>query len=422
MNWFISLITILDLALKVAHASQCKIPVNDLSSCFYSEFSSFADLRINCNDFANKSINSIYIIPNKKIVLDDSFQLPYCASAFIQTIFLHNLRGILLDQSLFDGLNFKFLEIEYSDCVLLPNGNKKKPRNELNQYEFAEHTRFFKNMSPLLFTDSNFKNLLFKGLVDSKLLDNFFTFERSNAINFKQINSVVSTLTLNVFKVTISGRIINEQVFENTKKIFISGYIFSIEPSTFKDLKSLKNLYIAVYSLALFYNSGTKWMESLNSKVKVNYSKPWLINPNDQFVVTLSQSRSNLINQYSYDDEDFCLFNSIPFDNFVILEPKLRIISFENCTCTIQWLLQYQEFFNVSKILTCKLNSTRCDFKLMRKKCSAHSTDQVLVSANQSIVEVIYDISDEYWFYKKFDSIFSLFMFPIVCLLGILLN
>jgi hypothetical protein len=163
-----------------------------------------------------------------------------------------------------------------------------------------------------------------------------------------------------------SREVLHPQVFSSTETIEIEGSIGKVELDVFGDLTSLKALIMMVYNLRGFiHTNGLEWMEYLNYYQESFYPKLRLLENStlsrdstsklDQnkvivsvLSVTYTTSNSLLsssyfpLANYSFPDEDFCLFASYPRNKMVFIVFRDNL---QSNSCTQAWFYKEAVFY-----------------------------------------------------------------------------
>jgi hypothetical protein len=284
---------------------------------------------------------------------------------------------------------------------------------------FKHDIRYFSGLRPTIFTNSSIDYISLYGLSNSTIKRNYFTFENESY----NLNSKINRIRLNLFKVKLSGDILNENVFEQTNTIFIEQQIAGIETDTFKPLKRLKRLELMMVSFYNFFHQGTSWMRNLNSDVQIDLNtlknSKNLTEFGEPFKLVFAQSWFAF--PYNFPDEDFCLFNNFPHEHYVI--PLSTICS---DTCTFQWMIKYKYLYEPFEEI-CSFTKV-CDFDLLNSLCINNFKSNTYQSSWNELDDGLNNKIDLYYFYDKnykikaYNFILSTVLFPTICFLGIVLN
>jgi hypothetical protein len=404
VNIFLALafFTYLSDALKIV----CEKNYSKFNNCIADGFNEIdKHLEIYCDP--NMDIYSLVILPNRRLTLEsDSHIILHDCS--IGQIVLNNFRTLSVETSISVEYDFVQLYIYNSDFVFesferanfTPNLFKL---NGIRSVSFRNDIRYPKQeTSPHIFKNSLLTFLEFFELTNSSSKRNYFEFKDESDIT--SLNSNISELQLFVYKLTLSNKVLNEDVFEKLEKLMIFNQLYYIEPDTFKPFKNLKQIYCEFYSLKAFFHRGARWLEGLNYR---NENKNA---PNKITVAFVEDVISTSKNAYSFPDYDFCLFKYFPRHRQVVL-------FFNDCvrSCTFLWLIQNSDSFSLC------VNSTRlnCNFTELLENCQSIEEYRVDSAINY---ENDYYLKDFYFLEKKLDFVLWVIVFPIVCLLGSGLN
>jgi hypothetical protein len=377
-----------------------------LDYCLIENFDRISDIKIACED---NSYSSLVLAPNNKIEFNEKLIIANCA---FDTIYLNNFKSFTIENEPFD---IKFYSVKFSNSdVLFSFKHDDFVQNFFNMGFKIVHfnrVRYFSNTPRLTFKDSNFSSLTLDHMIDTKLMKNYLSFERKS--NVSALNSFIDELELCLFKLNLDNNILDEYVFKNIKKLRIIYQPKDIQVGVLKPFVHLKELELLLFSLkSFFHSSGTKWLIGLNSLVNVNYSENLTTIDKSNQVVTLFQNYFSRQDEYTFPNEDFCLFIDFPHMNFV-----LPVI--EKCfnTCTFQWLVQYHSFLMLDYYKKCELeNLNICNYSLMTEACLSKN-----VSYNESQLD-FYFLNDQNYKNKSYDLILSVYLIPAFSILGIFTN
>lgn len=270
-----------------------------------------------------------------------------------------------------------FIEIYYSDFFFFNSKNSpvrscldlgNQSVQTIFQIVHAESVRYFflrsrfgsKEQCPLLFANSTVTKLyIFDSFVNSFLKSNILRF--STSINTSSINSNIRHLLVLKFdKIDIDERFLEKRVFEKLTICVLIGEISSIQQGLFKSFSYLRKVTLhALFYPKLVRRKGARWLNDLNSNVRVNFSdrielETTNILERKFFIFELSTISPWRGIFYSFDsvrmpalfpDEDFCLYVDYPFEQAVFFFYD-RAPTTPLRPCTYVWLIQYAQIYN----------------------------------------------------------------------------
>jgi hypothetical protein len=391
------------------------------TDCLLNTFNSPSDFEIKC--YGNKTLSSLILFPARQIWFDQLFK----TTCRLKSLKMSNFGGFQINAALLDYKNTKIDYYIYnSHFKLNPNGEQAFFQLNLTSSNIflSSDIRYYLNTPSLAFKNSSIKFLSFSGLINSSLVVNYFTFTNEQT-NLTDLNSQIFNMELNVFKLTLNERTLDINVFKCMKWLIINDYVEEIADRTFENFLELEKLQFSIYSIKKLINKGIKWMKHLNANVKVNRSN--ISKPENRKQVIVSFSNSNFyqiktisnLKGYSYPNEDFCIFAGFPHENNVFLLPDLCYN-----TCTFYWLTQYSKLFNLSFYFLCERPSenviNECNFSQRLSRCKILSSNKI--SSQDNLDYDFYYLFDENYQLKYFDYLFSVVLFPVVCLFGVFLN
>ena len=118
-------------------------------------------------------------------------------------------------------------------------------------------------------------------------------------------------------------------VFKDVKTLQFLGHLREIDDDLFDKFKSLRSIQLELFNFKSFIGQSNKWMKSLKQNSSVNGSMV------DRYI-TLQLSDRN--QDFTYKDEDICLFKYLPvqFNVYPVLKSKESLL----CSCTLIWLMK----------------------------------------------------------------------------------
>ncbi len=319
-------------------------------------FNRFDQLKFNCTE--KTQISLLLIHPNKKLILDKSFDLTgnkiqLKEKSIYFGIRFSNLRGIDLDTSnfhdnnfltaqeyhnvllSFEGINFDFYlnETIVSEKLCtrdsLPGKLFMSLLNTMNgAIDLSTETKFASKICPFVFKNFFVHSINIKELSSSFIDMNLLSFQNISAYD---LNSRIIWLKLGMYNCDLNENILNRFVFENTIFLNLNGPINSIQGDLFKSLKLLRHLNLRSQNIKRIFVHNNKWLNYLNLG-------PDNTKLNEYFVLTVFQALPNSA-FYEYPNEDFCYFKTFPHQRSVL--PTLKPMTKSKCTCLELFLIQY---------------------------------------------------------------------------------
>jgi len=424
MKCFFSLAVLL-IIFKDSKSSNTKIcKYEDVTrSCLIDNFDSFTNMIISCSGVP--LVHRMILMPSKRLIFDFGFQFNECS---LYSLNLNNFGGILIDFELVADVHFSKTSIYNSDFIFIFNSTKKRPskqsffnKNFSEEITFFTDVRYYLNTPKLAFQNASVSQLTFIDLSNSSIKVNYFTFERDS--DNISLNSQISDLTLNLFKVRLCKEIIDKDVFERIKHLYLYNYLLDIETETFGTFKHLESIQFSLYTLKKFFHQGIEWMKSLN---QARFNLTTEFDSSTELYLKFEQIGFDdsliQIEDYFFPNEDICLFESFPH------EQKVFPI-FYNCkaSCTYIWITQFYSNFPKMKddiyFKRCSafFKTYLCDFKALFDTC--HINDSLKRPIAEIDKEVDYYLfTDKLYKLKKYDFILSIIILPIVCIIGMFFN
>ena len=217
------------------------------------------------------------------------------------------------------------------------------------------HSEFKTTLCPLLFKNSDIKNVYFIGLVDSYYKRNILTIENRT---FDDLNSTILNLCImKAEKINIDSNLLNPSVFQHLIYIYLSGSFNNIDGNSLNLLKELNEICIAKKNFRdIIHKNGIKWIRDLNAHLDVNLSNFEELKKDyhqrREIQIGVFNSKTEIRSSKLFPDEDFCLYKEFPFNQLVILmeyayDHKIFALldSNRHYTCSYLWLTQYFDRF-----------------------------------------------------------------------------
>jgi hypothetical protein len=381
----------------------CEKIFSRYNDCITDGFDSF-DKNVDIYCDAGSVFYNLIIFPNRRLALESGTQL-ILNDCSIGQLVLSNFGCFSVETSILVEYYYIELHIYNSDFVFDSFEKENFTQNffNLNKFQlisFRNDIRYPKQeTSNLVFKNSFIDYLYFFELSNSSAKRNYFAFKKEQ--NKSDFNSKINLLELHAYKITLSSKILDEDIFKELKKLFIFNQLEYIEPDTFRPFENLTNIYFDFYSLKTFFHRGVRWMQNLKPKNTTNTLSVYFT----QNTIPISSTN------YYYPDEDFCLFKYFPYQRPVGIFPDICVNS-----CTFLWLTQNRQ---PSTVCT---NLTRLDCNFTQLLANCESVDDYRIdNANYNYAKYEY-LSDKYYMEKKLNFFLSILVFPIVCILGCALN
>jgi hypothetical protein len=370
----------------------------------------------------NETYSSLTYFSPSRQVLDSNLHL-YNSNCSVYAFIFSNFRAIDLTTKLSSALLEYDIYVYYSEFKFIQNDeyahefNQSFFRTINNSINFGTGVNFNYNVTKNIFRNAEINLLYFQGLKDSKVSKNQFRFKENYIIH--NLNSSIFNLVLHVFKISFDQYLLACDVFKKIHTLEIKYVLEKVEENAFENLKDLKFIAFRLLSLRNLYERSLKWMRRINQDIRISLEN-FTSNGYDPAYILIEQISMNpvfslILNDYTYPDEDFCAFKSFPHQQYIF-----PILSDCFNSCTFYWLTQYHSFFDptITNFFCDISNISQCDFKKMLAKCSIFNH---FVTINEKETD-IYLVYDQYSEIKKYDFVFSIVLFPIICSFGFVLN
>ena len=304
----------------------------------------------------------------------------------------------------------------------------------------------FKNrVCPLVFKGANitiFQVLMMQNTAISRNQLEFVDTTSDSVMQDFPLDCYIDELDFKLsYRLRISSLLLNEKIFSSTSSIQIHGVVESIAIGSFRNLQSLKRVDLTLYNLRNFlHSSDNRWMSSLNFG---NDYDPDLWFTARQTNQTLFESMVHqmlalffkpIMNEYEYPDEDFCLFQHVPFRQLVLpkamgLVERYYDSSLSNLSCTLVYLNKYTiTAMNQAYIFYDQNYSANqpADFDQMIQNCQLPDRLEkckleVTTSSNSKYKQKL-SVYDAMYILQWIELIGPIITFPLVSILGFISN
>lgn len=225
-------------------------------------FDNFNQIRTECiSNISNYVLHSIYISPNKKLNIDNSFKISNFTYLIDKDLRLEykikNIKGFDLNSNFI----FKILRENYSyiEPTLILYDSYLNSVNELcsldsiePEYSQGIFNGFFElktyytvkyslNTCPLLFRNTSITNLVISGISDNFIRTNKLEFKN---LTLENLNCSILRAKLHFTKAKLNRNLLNPLIFSNTEIIYINGLLDQIEQNAFEGLFSLRQIFL----------------------------------------------------------------------------------------------------------------------------------------------------------------------------------
>jgi hypothetical protein len=191
---------------------------------------------------------------------------------------------------------------------------------------------------PYIFLNGFTDSVTINGLSNSKLIKNlwrFQSYERNETT--KTIYSGILFFHVQGFNFSLDTSLLHPLVFENIASLAVYGSVGSIQTDLFEHFQKLNNIHCFLNNYKYFFHA-----------VDINWTHSLPMNPNPVIIFSTFNQGGDYANKqdYTYPDEDFCLFaGQYPKSIIIILDTNLT-----ECTKTIRWIISnYDE--NTQRII-----------------------------------------------------------------------
>ena len=441
---------------------------NGLTSFIFKKFTRFEDFYLSCGRVHDLGyITSILIVPKNPMTLDHSLKMEKIFKPLFKiyyTVYLFKINGFkVFDKKLAHvSLSSKWTFLSFTNVKLFVYINEShSPYTECSIEQFQNMTNsmqpyaslgFFhvfypkEGLCPLVFNDSQALQITFHDLTNSFLYKNQLKFRKIQGVRVLSGKDLLriekfNYLKLFVYNENLYADLLNVVLFEKMLYLEIRCLLPRIEAGLLNKFKSVKRIGIYLSNLREFFHFETKWINTLNSEVRVDFANPNEVQKSMSLALLVHFAyQKGLVSFdriYTYPDEDFCLFRDFPHSRLVlpIIIPGREI----ECTCTLKWLQMYthlysryfnittdysqvdytQYYLNIDHIFyfqSCDLLA--CNFETRLNDCNV---SQAMLDIGATLRLPISDMG-VYLQIKSLQFILLVVAQPILCVIGIVNN
>jgi hypothetical protein len=256
-----------------------------------------------------------------------------------------------------------------------------------------------------------------------------------------ELDSSVLSFTIDGYGYTLDDTILSKKVFVDIETLRIKENIIKIR-SNLREFSKLKNIYLELNSPEVFlYSIGISWLKDVNWQYNValnsNLTSSDLRYYTPAYLIFGHKDQNSIFAEYTFPDEDFCLFENFPHSQLIVPVFNIKL---EHCTCTLVFLIQYYNLYDLSAIqdfffydlinknFSKNLNST-CTQENLYEKCFANGSMQTRIDTcriketqDRRQLRNVYD-----WYATQVDLELAQFiilvvMNPLLCVFGFILN
>nr|QVK45831.1 G protein-coupled receptor [Proales similis] len=338
--------------------------------------------------------------------------------------------------------------ISVNECrELSESGRLNVSKLVVKQMVFDHSNRYSTEFCPLYLKNAVISNLLtMTGLIHSLVKRNCLQFVELPET--AELNVTVQTVNLHVYRAKINKHLVLS-AFKNTmSRLLLFGQLSIIEPHVFENANQLRELTLKDANLRQLFHQKLDWLRAINQQV--NLSPNQVLNMHEDqieanafwlFIANMlpygeyalqANDKSLLRNDYTFPDEDICLFADFPLNRLLIPFVTLQK---PKCSCTLHYLYSNHHLVSNTSLYKNKLFSLRlgtllsgtdkpvfcdssppldCNVNEILRNCAALSGSSV----NMSYMSYE-DLRDHF---KLIDFMILLVLQPIVCVVSILFN
>lgn len=379
-----------------------------------------------------RNITYITFYPKQPLILNNSLNLN--GLRLLDNVVFNNIEGIDLRDNPFerwtskDNLSLSFFSSNFSrlmDCdSSLISANFKPIFSSFKTVLFGYRNSYPVELCPLLFYNASLRYLNISDL-SYTVHPKFSKISGLSTIH----SNIEILLILSGQRTRITNGLMNELIFENLNTVWISNTVLQkIDDDAFSDIYNMKFLNFSIVNFNDFFkNSTNKWMQSLNTKIKVNYSNPESLAQyqNNSLLVNLNPLHSSFF--FYFTDEDFENFKYFPHDNFVFA--RISMLYPLNCSKAMNFLLKNAlfyplEFKNVNTTATYKciygltsstIQTTKSTSKTstLQTTTSTTTTDKIQATTSEKIQDSTTS-NDSTKIFKNLYSLYIIFLISLI--------
>lgn len=198
----------------------------------------------------------------------------------------------------------------------------------------------------LLFANSKINSISLGIVYESFLKSNVPRFTTSKNSKDSPLNVSIKNLNIYSYDIAMDSRVLNTRMFLKLKKLIIQGRFRSIQTDLFSSFEEI------IY-FQMFYSNfdhlakrqGIEWLRSMNQRIKIDLNNHTSLEEHKSKIRVISFEYEHDLalrssNLDMFQDEDFCVYRSYPFNQLVLLDIVIGEFT-HNWTCLFFWLFRF---------------------------------------------------------------------------------
>lgn len=352
--------------------SKLRFPKLDISgsdcgiqNLLIENFNNFSSIKLYCVNTTNCDYYELNLkfVPDHPIVLSNELSFKSIKTNdlfwkyFLRFIFF-NVKKVDKNLAIFDNFTiqpeiqiiFSLIMLDFGDCTLSESSKFTLFRNTYSVV--FEKVRYKSLICPLIFYNKSISLLTFDSISETLVFNNQVRFIDLNY----SIVLKIEQLFLKGHLISLSDNFFNLKMFSNLNFLIIFGKIKFIDWSVIFEMNNLRTFSIYSNDFHNFIYNNYKWFELIDQyrTEKITF---WF---------------SNLDN-YSFPNEDFCVFYKFPELKKVKFEITL---SSAFCNCVLYWISNKQCLNYLQQ---------NCNFELWSNNCQNFTTRTAIIGKDFTI-------------------------------------
>ena len=319
------------------------------------DFDNFPSFDLKCLN-SKYYVYSLNFIPNKKLVLDKSFEFKIPDTKQINGIKLKftKIKAFDISSNLFKNLKniteIYSIEFHYSEFNIIFNNSISCFTNDdkgffqnVSKISFGFSVRYSRFTCPFIFSNSRFDLIQYYGLSDTFLKRNQLGFLSVNKPLYNQVNHIY----FNSYKVDLDNHLLSHQLFGESIYLYLYGSYKLIKQGLLKEFKNLVYIELFIENFREFFYNNFKILGEFITK-RNDFTR----------MIQLKVTEN-----YHFPDEDFCIFKDFYTSNSTYVFLSTSSIQ---CTNILKMFnrnnLYNERVLNFSKSFKIILSFRTCNF------------------------------------------------------------
>ncbi|CAF0717515.1 unnamed protein product [Brachionus calyciflorus] len=371
---------------------------------YFTNFDDYDQIKLECINMTDEkySIGILKFHSNFKTELKSNFNFDIKGIKYssFPSISLYNINKFN-----YNSRNFLKSKVIFSIYYSFFNFNEQKcDLNQTNKFTLFKNiyilqlfqVKFTQSICPLVFFNLSLEQFGIKYITNTIILSNFILFKQKKL----ELNFELNQLLFYVFRIELSNRTFDTNVFLNVTRVKFVGKLNSIDGLLLTKLKRLENL---TFNIVNLISINFNWIKTLN------------VNLDKKIKIVIQEIYWS---DYKFPIKDFCFFKDFPtYKNIIwtLKDPKI----FVNCSCVLFWIYGYNRS---SEICENVHDYKTCDFSSILNKCIDYNPRKFVFIQKEYLLNQDFEKTKDFNFLGSWVKQVIQFVVPLACITGLFIN